>query len=485
MLKRKILPIFCGIILLFSTIATNLTANAAFNPSFELHSEGVYMVNLDTDIVVAEKNPDMRLYPASVTKIMTALVAFENIKDFNKKLECPYDCFNEFQWGGDPNYYDASTGGIDPYQDNLTYMDCLYALMVASACEAGNIIAYNVCGDIPTFINLMNETAKKIGCENTHFANTHGLWNENNYTSARDMYKITRYAMDNYEGFNKICNTYEYKMPANEHNPGGYTLYQTNAMMSESSEYYFEGCTGVKTGSIYEYYLKKGDGWDTENPVLGSRSLVTVAEQNGYRYLCVTLSAPYYNPDGTSPEKIFSYVDHINLYNWAFGEFEYSKVIDKNQQIMQVNVIKGKEAEVVGLVTTEDYFTLMPKSLDKSAIQLIKPDVQPLTAPVEKDMEMGEVELRLNGEKLTAIPLVTETAIELDKIADYKEKLENFLKSPVTIAAFVALVLLIVALIVIVTINKHRKQRAAEMNRRRKIRMTPPRNGRNSRNNRK
>ena len=127
----------------------------------------------------------------------------------------------------------------------------------------------------------------------------------------------------------------------------------------------------------------------------------------------------------------------------------------------------------------------MPKSLDKSAIQLIKPDVQPLTAPVEKDMEMGEVELRLNGEKLTAITLVTETAIELDKIADYKEKLENFLKSPVTIASFVALVLLIVALIIIVTINKRRKQRAAEMNRRRKIRMTPPRNGRNSRNNRK
>ncbi len=486
MLKRKILPIFCGIILLFSTISTNLTAFAAFSPSFELHSEGVYMVNLDTDIVVAEKNPDKRLYPASVTKIMTALVAFENIKDFNKKLECPYDCFDEFQWGGDPNYYDASTGGIEPLQENLTYMDCLYALMVASACEAGNIIAYNVCGDIPKFIDLMNETAKKIGCENTHFANTHGLWNENNYTSARDMYKITRYAMDNYEGFNRICNTYEYDMPANENNPGGYTLHQTNAMMNESDDsYYYEGCTGVKTGSIYEYYVKKGDGWDTENPVSGSRSLVTVAENNGYKYMCVTLSAPYYNPDGSLPEKAFSYVDHINLYNWAFGEFEYSKIIDKNQQVMQVQVLKGKDAEVVGLVTTEDYFTLMPKSLDSSAVQLIKPEVEVLTAPVEKDKPMGEVELRLNGEKLTAIPLVTESAIELDKVADFKEKLENFLKSPITITAFVALVLLIIALIVLITVNKRRKQRAAEMQRRRKIRMNNPRNGKNSYNKRK
>lgn len=441
------------------------------------------MVNLDTDIVVAEKNPDARLYPASVTKIMTALVAFENIKDFNKKLECPYDCFDEFQWGGDPNYYDASTGGIEPLQENLTYMDCLYALMVASACEAGNIIAYNICGDIDKFVDLMNETAKKIGCENTHFANTHGLWNENNYTSARDMYKITRYAMDNYTGFNKMCNTYEYKMPANENNPGGYTLHQTNAMMNESDDnYYYEGCTGIKTGSIYEYYLKKEDSWDTENPVLGSRSLVTVAERNGYKYMCVTLSAPYYNPDGSKPEKVFSYVDHINLYNWAFGEFEYSKVINKNQQIMQAQVLKGKDAEVVGLVTTEDYFTLMPKSLDPSAIQLIRPEVEALTAPVEKDKPMGEVELRLNGEKLTAIPLVTESAIELDKVADFKEKLGKFLKSPITIVSFVSLVLLIVALIVLIAVNKRRKQHAAEMQRRRKIRMNAPRNGKSSHN---
>lgn len=440
------------------------------------------MVNLNTDIVVAEKNPDKRLYPASVTKIMTALVAFENIKDFNKKLKCPYECFDEFQWGGDPNYYDASTGGIVPLQDNLTYMDCLYALLVSSACEAGNIIAYNICGNISEFIDLMNETAKKIGCENTHFANTHGLWNENNYTSARDMYKITRYAIDNYSGFMKICNTYEYEMPANSMYPSGYTVIQTNEMLNESSKnYYYEGCQGVKTGSIYEYYPKKGDGWDTENPVLGSRALVTVAERNGYKYMCVTLGAPYYNPDGSKPEKLFNYVDHINLYNWAFSEFEYSKVIEKNQQIMQAQVLKGKNTEVVGLVTTEDYFTLMPKSLDKSAIQLIKPEVDALTAPVEKDKPIGEVELRLNGEKLTAIPLVTESAIELDKVADFKEKLVNFLKSPITIISFAALVLLIIVLIVLVTVNKHRKQHAAEMQRRRKIRMNAPRSGKDMR----
>lgn len=443
------------------------------------------MVNLDTDVVVAEKNPDERLYPASVTKIMTALVAFEIVSDFNQKLECPYECFDEFQWGGDPNYYDASAGGIDPYQDNLTYMDCLYALMVASACEAGNIIAYNASGSIDSFINKMNETAKKLGCENTHFANTHGLWNENNYTTARDMYKITRYAMDNYAGFNKICATYEYDMPANNSNPNGYTLHQTNAMMSESSEYYYEGCTGIKTGSIYEYYLKKGDGWDTENPVLGSRSLVTVAEQNGYKYLCVTLGAPYYNPDGTKPEKIFSYVDHINLYNWAFGEFEYSKVIEKNQQVMQVDVLKGKNAETVGLVATEDYYTLMPKSIDKSAVQQVKPEVEPLTAPVEKDVLLGEVELRLNGETLTKIPLATESAIELDKVADFKEKFVNFMKSPLTIASIIAAVVLIIALAVLVSVHKHRKQRAADMQRRRKIMMNAQRNGKGSHNRRK
>lgn len=469
MLKQKIFTIIFPFLFIFFTFATTLTANAAFSPSFELYSEGVFMVNLDTDIVVVSKNPDKKLYPASTTKIMTCLVALEKVKDFNAKVECPYECFDEFA-GSNPNYYGASTAAIEPMQNNLTYMNCLYALMLSSGCEAANILAYNIAGSLDGFIDMMNETAAKLGCKNTHFSNAHGLFDEDNYTTAYDLYLITRYAIDKYPGFMKICSTYEYDMPANENNPEGYTITHTNRMMASSSDYYYEGVEGIKTGSIDEYYLYKDGQWDTENPIAGSRSLVTTAQKGGYSYLIISLSAPFeYTESGDN----CSFLDHIHLYDWAFDEFEYSQIIGKNQQIMQADVIKGLDADKVGIVTTEDFSTLMPKSIDKSSIQQIKPTVDPLTAPVEKGMSVGNLELRLNGETLTEIPLATEEDIELDIVAEYREKIMNFITSPVVIAGGIALAALIIALIILRTVAKRRKQKAAEMQRRRKIQMAP------------
>lgn len=469
MFTRKIFTIIFPFLFIFFTFATSITANAAFSPPFELYSEGVFMVNLDTDIVVISKNPDKKLYPASTTKIMTCLVALEKVKDFNAKVSCPYECFDEFA-GANPNYYGASTAAIEPMQTNLTYMDCLYALMLRSGCEAANILAYNIAGSLEKFTDMMNDTAAKLGCKNTHFSNSHGLFDENNYTTAYDLYLITRYAIDKYPGFMKICGTYEYDMPANENNPEGYTITHTNRMMATTSDYYFEGVEGIKTGSIDEYYLKKNDGWDTENPVPGSRSLVTMAQKGGYNYLVVTLSAPFaYNANDDD----CSYLDHLRLYTWAFDEFEYSQIIGQNQQVMMADVDKGLDADKVGIVTTEDFSTLMPKSLDKSTIQQIKPTLEIMPAPITKGTNVGDLELRLNGETLAKIPLETETDIELDTVAEYRERLGKLLRSPGVIAGGITLVVLIITLAVIRTVNKRKKQKAAEMQRRRKIQMAP------------
>ncbi len=473
-MKVKIFSIFFAVFFLFLTVGGNFTtAYAAFSPSFEIYSEGVYMVNTDTDIVVVSKNADKRLYPASTTKIMTCLVALENIKDFEAFVSVPYDCFNEF-YGENPNYRGVSNAAIEPLQSNVTYEDCLYALMLPSGCEAANILAYNIGGSIEHFIQMMNDTAAKIGCKNTHFANAHGLFNENNYSTAYDMYLITRYAIDNYPGFMRICDTYEYEMPANKANPNGYSITHTNELMKKTSTYYYEGAHGIKTGSINKYYHMKDGKYDTSEFEYGSRALVTTAERGGYNYLLVTLGAPYYNEDGSVTDDILSFKDHVNLYDWAFDEFEYTQIIGKNEQIMAFPVEKGEDADSVGVVTTEDFYTLMPKSLDKSAVQQIKPEISTLTAPVEKGKSVGDLELRLNGETLTKIPLVTEREIALDAVASYREKIGNFLKAPATIAAGAALVVLVTALIVLRVVNKRRARKAAELSRRRKIQMNKP-----------
>ena len=169
------------------------------------------------------------------------------------------------------------------------------------------------------------------------------------------------------------------------------------------------------------------------------------------------------------------------MYEWAFSEFEYSQVIGKNEQIMQVEVLKGQDADAVGVVTTKDYFTLMPKSLDKSSIQQIKPTLEPMTAPISKGTVVGKLELRLNGELLTEIPLAVETDIELDFGAELKEKLMKIVTSPWFIIGVCVFVALLIALIIMINIEKKKRKRARELDRRRKIQMAPRYNDKNRR----
>lgn len=481
MRKAKIFSVFSAIILLMSIFCGSLTTFAAFTPKFALNSEAVYMVNLDTDIVVVSKNADKKLYPASTTKIMTCLVSLANIKNFDAKVEVTYDAFNEFS-EGNPNYTGPSHAAIEPYQDNLTYWDCLYALMIPSACEAANILAYNVGGgSIENFVAMMNKMAKQIGCKNTHFANAHGLFNEDNYTTAYDLYLITKYAMENYPTFMKICSTTSYDMPPNKANPDGYTITTTNKLANPSSSLYYEGVSGIKTGSIDYNIRKTEDGWDTANAEEGSRALVTTCQRNGYTYMIVSMGAPWHTEEGDPSN--YNFEDHINLYNWAFDEFEYTLVIGKNEQIMQVDVDKGKDVDEVGIIATDDYYTLLPKSLDLTTIQQIRPTIEMLEAPIEKGEMIGKLELKLNGETLAKLSLVTEQDVELDMNEYYKEKLRDIIHTPQFAAIIAILVVLLIVYAVANIKRKKFKQKVAESNRR-KIQMAPQSRRPNNPNNR-
>ncbi len=432
------------------------------------------MVNLDTDIEIVSKKANEKMYPASTTKIMTALLTIELVKDFDQYVLVPYTAFNEFS-EGNPNFVGPSNAAIEPMQTNITYRDLLYTLMVSSACESANILAYNLGGEsIPNFVNMMNEKAKKLGCKNTHFSNPHGLFEEDNYTTAYDLYLITKYAMDNYKMFLDVCSTTYYDMPANQFNPEGYTKYTTNQLIVPSSDYYYEGVKGVKTGSIDYYIYEKEDGtFDYDNMEYGSRSLVTVAEKNGYNYMIVSLEAPYFNEDGTKTEENLSFVDHINLYDWAFDEFVYTEVIKENEQIMQVDVDKGLESDTVGLVTTDAFFTLLPRSLDKSTIQQLRPTVEVMEAPITAGTKVGRLELKLNGDTIAKLDLVTESDISLDMNEYYKEKLKNIVSTPQFIAIIIVLGILIVLFIVARGLRKAHEKEAAEQ-RKRLYKSAPP-----------
>lgn len=445
---------------IFIGISSYNKINAAFVPDVEkIYSEGVYMVNLDTNVVIYAKNEHQRYYPASITKIMTAIVTLENCPDLNAKVRVGSDAMNEF-WGDDLNKRGASTCAFEIGQDNLTYMDCLYGLMVSSGCEAGNILALNLCDTIEDFVALMNKKAQELGCEDTHFANTHGLWEEDNYTTAYDMYLITRYAYDRVPKFMDISDTYSYQFPANDNNPDGYTKYNTNPLISASSDFYLEYVHGVKTGSIDEYYDKDG----TTHP--GGRTLVSTAQKNGFAYILVTLQAPFYNENNEKYN--YSALDHYNLYEWAYKSFVYSTVVSENEICAEVNVEQG-ENDRLQLVSRNPFTTIIPKDLaegeengdaSNSSTSPVQKKVtlmyDNIIAPVEKGEVLGKLEMIYQGELVQTIDLVAAKSIERSQVAYIADRANSLTDTSWFFPLLVLLGLCIVAQIILHSVRRRK-----------------------------
>ena len=244
------------------------------------------VMDLDTGTVLLSKNADEVRYPASITKIMTALVVLENVSNLDETIVCGDEVFDLEE--------DASNVGLQP-EEKLTVRQALYALMLESANDAGNSLAMHVSGSIAGFAELMNQKAASLGCTHTHFANPHGLHNDDHYVCAMDMALIARAAYAN-DTFREITGTTLSSM--GETNIVEEERYFVNhhKMLQSESDYYADWCTGGKTG-----YTSKA--WCT---------LVTYGEKNGLRLVCVAMHE--LNMDKT-------YRDTRQMMNYGFDNF--------------------------------------------------------------------------------------------------------------------------------------------------------------------
>lgn len=469
----------------FGVFASECRVSAAFIPDVDkIYSEGVYMVNLDTNVVVYSKNENTRYYPASITKIMTAVVILENCPDINAKVRIGSDAFNEF-WGTDKNKHNVSNVALEAGQTNISYRDCLYGLMVSSGCEAANILALNLCGSIEDFVAMMNNKAKEIGCLDTHFGNAHGLWQEDNYTTPYDMYLITRYAYDHVPKFMDISDAHSYDFPGNKNNPDGYTKYNTNPLISASSEYYLDYVHGVKTGSIDEYYDKDG------NTHPGGRCLVTTAQKDGLSYILVTMQAPFYSETGESIN--YAAKDHYNLYEWAYKSFVYQTVVSENEVCTEAKVEQG-ENDRVQLITRNQFATLVPKNLSnnkdnengsgenqenpensggESTVSPVQKKISLLydkiLAPVKKGEVLGKLEVIYQGELVQTIDLIAAKSVERSQVAYITDRAKALTDTSWFKPLLLLLALCLIVQFILLTVRRRILiQEARRMERRRK-----------------
>ena len=460
---------FLAFILIFAIIfqfSPGFTVNAAFVPDIDtVYSEGVYMVNLDTGITVYAKNENRRYYPASITKIMTAIITMENCPDLNAKVSITHHAFDEF-WGDDSNKWNVSNALFEAGQTNVSYRDCLYGLMVVSGCEAANILALNIAGSIEGFTSMMNAKAQALGCKDTHFSDAHGLWEAENYTTPYDMYLIARYAYDNVPGFLEICDSYSYSFPANSNNPDGYTLYSTNSLISPSSDFYLDYAHGIKTGSLPSYT-------DANGTHDGFRCLVSSAQRNGYTYLLVTMQAPYLTSSGST----FNYAaeDHVNLYEWAFSNFVYQTVVEESEICKEIDVEQGEETRLQ-LVTADSYATLLPRELAEAMAEGDSGPLQrkitmlydEIVAPVTKGELMGEMEVIYQGETIATINLVAAKSIERSQVAYIMDRAKSLVDTSWFVPLLILLGVLLLTLFVLLAIRRRQLVLEAKRNARRK-----------------
>ena len=351
MIKRKLPILLTAVILSCSLLHGTVLAapgekeneSAAIStlpPAVE--AESAILMDADTGVILYEKNIHTRQYPASITKIMTALLAQENC-DMDEVITFSHTAVYTVERG-------SSNIGIDE-NETLTMEDALYALLLASANEVANGIAEHISGSVDAFAELMNDRAKELGCEDTHFINPHGLPNDNHYTSAYDMALIAR-AFFSYENLSTISGTAFYHINATATQPDEIDLGNHNKMLpgtNRGSGYYYEGLVGGKTG-----YTD-----------MARQTLVTCAERDGVRLICVVMK-------DESPSQ---YKDSAALYDYGFANYrkisawdvtDGQKLIDEACQIAQNNT--GLQYQVIEDPSEEENPLIMKKTSQPSEL---------------------------------------------------------------------------------------------------------------------
>ena len=432
-MKRTLSYILTICIIAATLFGVPFTAQAAtYEPDRKIYAEAYMLINLDDDSypVVAQKNIDERLYPASLTKIVTAMVVLNNVKDLQAKTVMSQTAYDALLGTG------AQVAGIEVGEE-ITIDMLLYLTMVYSACDACHVLAEYVAGSADAFVSLMNEYVKSLGCKDTHFVNPDGLHDDNHYSTARDMATITIAALKNPK-FVKYSTTtqIEYK---------DMTLTHTNLMLQPGYlTYYYEYAQGIKTGSTEE----------------AEYCVITKASKDGYNYLAVVLKSPQQRINGESYETKCSFVDAKSLFEWAFDSLKYTTLASQNEVIGEIAVEDGKDADSVQLVAKEDVNVIVPAALDKSAViveMVDKPEY--IEAPVAKGQEVCKANIIYGDEVIATIDLVAANDVELSTFLKVINAVKSFFGSTVVKIILVVIVLLAVIYVYLLVSNNMRKKK--------------------------
>lgn len=344
----------------------------------ETTAESALLLEPSSDIIIFEKEPHKRLPMASVTKIMTLLLATEAVEQDRFKLsDVVITSENAWEMGGSQIY-------LEPGEE-MSLWEMLLAIGLQSANDASVAVAEHIAGSEEDFVQAMNDKARSLGLKNTNFVNSHGLTAENHYTSAYDMAIIMKEGLKS-PLFRKISAMKEYDLRG-----GAFKLWNTNKLL-----WWYDGADAGKTG------------W-TE---AAKYCLASTAERNGLRLISVVL--------GTSEPKSH-FEESTKLFDYGFARYKAVQFAERGATVGEVQVSKGQSDSVEAL-TAENVGVVVPKGEDKGFETSVELPCC-INAPVQKKQEIGSYIVTKNGQELLRVKLVAKGDVSKSSVLQQIKKI--------------------------------------------------------------
>ena len=414
-----------------------LPAPAAALDDPDIQAQHVILLDGNYDEVLYDKAGEEKAYPASITKVMTALLVMEAI-DAGQMTADTMITASETSQG--LSIY-GSTQNIKP-GETMSVKDLLYCLLVPSANEAANILAEAVDGSVEEFVAHMNRKAGELGCQGTHFVNPHGLHSDDHYTTALDLAHIVKAAME-YDLFRQIVYTSVYETAATNMS-GPRTFYNTNGLITQwrFRGYLYDKAIGVKTGST-----------DEAGYCLAS------AAQDGDDYLiAVVLGAQMLTDEKGNITDRQQFSESKRLLKWGFANFQRTTITKGDSPVASVKVTLSREREDVMVRPVGSIERTLPRDLDQeqieSRITLFSDTVE---APVTAGQVLGTMTLTYDGQVLGTLDLVADTDVSRSELLYKKAQFLAFWHSMGGKLVLAAVIVVVCVLVWLLAFRRRRR----------------------------
>lgn len=427
MLKR-IFSIIFAIFIVSSCFFSSITASAFEVTGVDITAKAGMLVSMDTGEILYENNIDSKVYPASITKIMTATLMLESEK-FNPeaKVAMTEEVLDMISGTG-------SSVSLMVEGEELTQLDLLYQVLMSSYGDSTLLAATTYGGSVENFVAMMNAKAQELGLSGTHYGNPIGLHDDETYTTVRDIYTLTKYALKN-ETFKTVCETSRHSMTTSL---SSRTLSTTNYLQDKNTNYYYQYAKGVKTGFTDE----------------AGYCLVSTASYNGYNYMCILMNC------SKSTDR---FSESANLYRWAFNNFSYKEVANSKEPVCEMPVNLSLDTDFVPLYFKEPFVSVLPNEANDSTI-VIKTHLNndSTDAPIKKGDVLGKAEVIYAEKVIGTVDLVAGNDVESSGILVIGNYIKNIFTSvymKVLIAVIVIAIIIFIALCIKLNMARLKKRK--------------------------